>query len=380
MTTMSNLRHPRVIDVSKLVPLDTFAQLPVLIAVDGHSSSVGKGLSPTARARSAYGERLERRILKSVQPRIRAAAGQLGDSCVAPPELGLDLPDERPNLVRPYSPDQPVGWIPATSLDGESRWIHHPGWERPGFQRPTSNGTALAPSRAAALDAAVAELLERHAFVSWWYRFTKSRPIVTACPTWWQLAAWFGDLGWDLTAHLLPSDTQLPVVLAAALRRDSSGAARESIIGLSAGAGGQSLGDIMCSAASEIIQALEAFSVREAVGCAPVGDLAVFLTPPRATDIDQRLQGSEPVHGDLMAGSRSPVVAARDAGLRIWRTELAGALKPDPLYCIQVFSPDTLPYPSTGRGRRLDHPILRRSLTKHGRAMNSIPSLPHPLG
>lgn len=159
-------------------------------------------------------------------------------------------------------------------------------------------------------------------------------------PRWRSLVAWFGGLGWELTAHRLPGPTTLPVVLAAAVRSDNSGAA---------------------------------------VGRAPEGDLAAFLTPQHASTVAELLDAGDEHRDDSPDdGAVSPVDAAREAGLTVWLADLAPP--GSPLSCVQAFSPDTMPFPATNRGRRLDHPALRARLAELGRDLGSVPALPHPLG
>jgi YcaO cyclodehydratase, ATP-ad Mg2+-binding len=358
----------------RVTGIDTFNRLPVVIAHGGEVRALGKGLTTAQRQRSALGEWLERSFLRSAVPERYASARELGASCLPPPLFGLDLPEERPELVVPYDEDQEVGWIPVRSLSGERRWVHQPGWREVGFHRATSNGAAVGDNERDALTSAVAELLERHAFVTWWYGLAAASPVLVGSPVWGALTQWFTRHDWELTAHLLPVCAPLPVVLATALRHGQA-----AVIGL--GTGASSVNPIegaAVSAALEIIQALETFTVLRAGGRPVEGDLVEFLTPAGASAIESRLRpgGQVPQPGDgRWLGC--PVSAARQAGMEIWSSSRSAERH---LHFVQVFSPDTLPFPSTGRGRRLDHPVLRRCLAASRRDLASVPRLPHPLG
>ncbi|HVB44449.1 MAG TPA: YcaO-like family protein [Streptosporangiaceae bacterium] len=361
----------------------SFRDLPVIFAQGAGASAVGKGPNLPARQASAFGEWVERRTLYTAVPEKHASARELGASCLAPPSFGLDLASELPGLVRPYDQDATVGWIPVESLGGERRWLHQPGWDETGFCRPTSNGAAVGRSYPAALAAAVAELLERHAFVAWWYGLACARPLAAADSLWIELSAWFAADGWELRAYLLPRLTCLPVVLAVALRHRTSGVPDAAIVGLGTGSGGdRPLDQAAGAAALEIVQALDSFALRKALRRPVTGDLAAFLTPVGASAIDARLRsdlGTSPHPDEQWLGS--PLDAARAAGLTIWISSRPCPVPhPGQLWFVQVFSPGTLPFPSTGRGRRLDHPVLRERLRQAGRTLSSVPPLPHPLG
>lgn len=366
--------HLVLLPADRVIGIDTFGRLPVVIADGGDVRAVGKGMTAAQRQGSARGEWLERSILYGSVPERYASVRELGVSCLPPPLFGLDLPEERPDLVVGYDEDQAVGWIPVRSLSGESRWLHQPGWREAGFQRPTSNGAAIGESDGDALAAAVAELLERHAFVTWWYELEAAMPIPVGSADWQALTRWFVRHGWDLTAYLLPVCAPLPVVLAAAFRDGQA-----AVIGLGTGADGPD--PVECAAvraALEIVQALETFAIVRAGGHPVKGDLAEFLTPAGAHAIRSRLRPGRqalPYADDQWLSC--PIAAVQRSGIEIWSSSRPVGPR---THFVQVFSPDTLPFPSTGRGRRLDHPVLRRHLAASGREFTSVPPLPHPLG
>lgn len=382
--------HPQprlsVIRPDKFPDVDTFGRLPIVIAHGGTARAVGKGRTLAQRQQSALGEWVERSLLYSATSERNASVRELGSSCLSPRLLGLDLQHELPNFVVPYDPNREVGWLRVRSLGGEYRWLHHPGWNEVGFHRPTSNGAAVHRSRQAALGSAIAELLERHAFVAWWYRLGSSRPLAMDAFTspWWTLVAWFADRGWELTAHLLPVFTPLPVVLAAAIKRATrTGSPQAGIVGLGTGAGGTDpVGDATSEAALEVVQAMESFALLRSAGKIITGDLANFLTPAGATAIESRLRSARPAepHG-REAWVACPITAAQSAEINIWISDRRSVEVADQgMHFVQVFSPDTLPFPSTGRGRRLDHSVLHEYLGRFGRNVTSVPPLPHPLG
>jgi ribosomal protein S12 methylthiotransferase accessory factor YcaO len=370
---------PRLIALpaDKITGIDTFNRLPVVIAHGGEARALGKGLTFEQRQGSALGEWLERHFLYTSPPERYASVRELGTSCIPPSVFGLDLPEERPELVVPYDEDRRVGWVPVRSLTGERRWIHQPGWREPGFYRATSNGAAVGDSEQHALTRAVAELLERHAFVTWWYELEAASPAMSlSSPIWHELTRWFARHDWDLSAHLLPVCAPLPVVLAAAFQDDQA-----AIIGLGTGTGSASpMESGAISAALEIVQALESFAVLRAARQPVDGDLADFLTPAGASAIRSRLgpAGGQPPRGKpTFRWTSCPLSAAEQARLQIWSSSRPLARGK---HFVQVFSPDMLPFPSTGRGRRLNHPILRQRLAASGHGITSVPGLPHPLG
>ena len=277
--------------VDGLPAIDTFDRLPVVIAHGTAVRAMGKGLSLEQRTASALGEWAERTTLYSAVPECYASQRQIGADCLPPPAFGLDTPGDMPDLVLPYSPYGEVGWIRVRSPEGEWRWIHQPGWAEAGFYRPTSNGAAVGRTTDDAMVSATAELLERNALVAWWYRLARSQPVAVSAPPWQRLEGWLAHGGWELTAHLMPVLTAFPVVLAAAFRRTRTGMLSAGIVGLGTSTFGENLvDDAAVSAALEIAQALETFSVLRAHGQPISGDLPSFLTPHGAKRIASRLQ------------------------------------------------------------------------------------------
>ncbi|MCZ4610021.1 YcaO-like family protein [Streptomyces sp. Lzd4kr] len=387
MVTDTSTQSPRlflkVLDPHRFASMETFGDLPIFLAHGGRARAFGKGLTKRQRKLSAIGEWLERQILYTATPEKYAAEEDLGGDCLSPPLFGIDLASEMPHLVMPYHPSRRVGWISVRSLEGEQRWLHQPGWEEVGFYRPTSNGAAVHRTRRAALQAAAAELLERHAFVAWWYRLAPSRLMSPDSQDWRRLDGWFASRGWDLSAHLLGASTSFPVVLAFAARRTPAGSLQAGMIGLGTAIDSVDIGcDAAVSAALEIVQAMEIFAIREAGGYAIGGDLAEFLTPAGATEIEDRLdlKGSA-LSCEPQQYAGCPLTAAQISGIQLWIANRSSTLIGVPgFHCLQVFSPDTLPFPSTGRGRRIDHPVLHTWLARQGRGVTSLPLLPHPLG
>lgn len=123
--------------------IDTFDQLPIVIAHGGTATAVGKGPTLEQRQLSALGEWVERSFLYSATPDKYASVSELAGKCLSPQLFGLDLQHESPNLVVPYDQHRQVGWLRVRSFGGERRWMHHPGWNEVGFYRPTSNGAAV---------------------------------------------------------------------------------------------------------------------------------------------------------------------------------------------------------------------------------------------
>lgn len=380
-TAVSPTLH--VIESGKHRGVDTFEDLPIVVARGARALSFGKGSSRDSRIGSALGECIERSVLYEAAPDIHATARELGDECLSPHLFGLDLPGEMPEFVLPHDADTRVGWIRVSNEGGNERWLHQASWSGPGFHRPTSNGAAVATSRDDAARSATAELLERHAFSEWWYEFGDSRPLHVVDSSWSDLVTWFEMHSWELTAHLLPSTKSLPVVLAAAVQRNLNGAATAAIIGLgTAYDTARPTAVAACQAAHEVLQAQEVFAVWESAGHAPTGDLTAFLNPDGAQAIVDRLtRTSGPMATCETLSVACPLAAATEANFALWFADKRHpVLDSAGLQFVQVFSPDTLPFASTDRGRRLEHPVLTRRLADSRRSRDTIPLLPHPLG
>jgi len=362
--------------------LGTFNRLPIVSASGGNNISFGKGITAQARVRSAGGEWVERHILRAITPDLHAAEGELGELCLSPILFGTDLALERPDRVLSYDPNHAVGWVRVTSLNGDERLMHFPGWNEEGFYRPTSNGAAVHADNVVALESAVAELLERDAFVRWWYGFTTPIPVTNYSMEFADLSQWFADRGWRLRAFILPGITSLPVSLVIAGRRNASGEPIAALVGLGTASGeADPIAGGTLSAALEVLQAVEEFTVLRLSGNALRGDLVKFLTPSGAAAVERLLPQSPAYLSEKCDWSNNAVEAARSAGIAIWRTRMRCARLGTTTWSLtQVFSPDTLPFPLAGKGRRLNHPKISEYLAQAGRGVSDLPSLPHPLG
>ncbi|MEV3985341.1 YcaO-like family protein [Nonomuraea sp. NPDC049758] len=366
---------------------DTFRRLDVIVAQGAGIQSTGKGASLSRRKASAAGEWLERLALVSAKPHRYSPMRALGPQAISPMEFGLDYPDERPAQTIPFDTSAEVGWFAARSLgSGQQRWLHRPGWHEAGFYRPTSNGAAVGRTQEATAERAVAELLERDAFLRWWYGFTAAIPLTCRTPEWQHVAEWLRRAKWRLHAYLLPSLCAYPIALAVATRVNAAGAPMASIIGLGTASGGEAATnqeDAATEAALEIVQALEGFRLAERTGIPPTGDLVRFLTPAGADTVVSKLLalGTSATAVDPDSLQPTACSAALEAGIDMWLvTYDIPALAKHGAHCVQAFSRDTLPFALTGKGRRLDHHVVDELLHTWGRDGTTIPPLPHPLG
>lgn len=372
------------IDPTKFPRLRTFRNRSIYVAQGNGGQALGKGLEDDERQASAIGECMERMALRSVRPSLIATLGELGSNAISPLDLGIDLAEERAERCIPFSANERVEWVLGSSLNSlEDRWLHRPTWDGPGFYRPTSNGTAVATSLELAKESAVAEMLERHAFILWWYGFSQVRTLCVCDQRWEEIAAWLNAAGWQLHAYQLDSESRFPVIMANASHISSSGKVIGTLVGLGTAKeqnGSDLIATAAISAALEIVQAMEAFSLKKASDTEIISNLTKFMTPEGAKEVLSRLPSTGEDGHSRQIWTVSAIAAAREAGIRTWitdYTELAG-MRQD-TYCVQAFSPDVLPFPLSRAGRRLNHPELAARLKSPAREICTIPSLPHPL-
>jgi hypothetical protein len=224
-------------------------------------------------------------------------------------------------------------------------------------------------SRAGAVD----ELVERDAFVRWWYGFTTARELR---PDDIEMHCHFTDLtdaGWTVRVHRLPAQGQSDVALVS-LWKMHRGSASAVVVGCASKAVTTSDKDPMPGvsrrALDEAIQALDVFGVNQAMGMAPLGPLAEFLTPAGAEQILQRLPIS--AKGSDYRGEGT---AAFDE-VFTRTTRLVGS----PMWFTRALSADALPFPLPGKGRRLQHPRLFELVGRAGMIIDDLPTRNHPLG
>lgn len=141
------------------------------------SGASGKGATLDAAFGSTLGESLERYAAHIVsQPLVRARVQDL-DSAIHPRRLtGLQCSQAQ---AAGYPAEGEIAWVQGTSIGDRTRtrwlpasavYLRLPSEFRAGLAvPPVSNGLACAPTLEQAIDRALAEVVERHAFFSVWY-------------------------------------------------------------------------------------------------------------------------------------------------------------------------------------------------------------------
>jgi hypothetical protein len=358
--------------------------LPIVVGVDDRQICWGKGLNSQARMYSCHGELLERRVRLSVKPDVVASAHELGDTVVDPPSLGVDLPNERADGgTERYDRHTRTGWVRTASTRHGDGFVHWPGSRAPAFYRLNSNGAAVHTSAQAAERAAVSELLERDAYMRWWYRFSSAEPAQPRDDRWGDIAAWLAGFGWQLRPYLLAGHGGVPVALCVALRHPAGEEADAVVIGASCTptADACTACSSLVNAALEIVQLVESIELGSATPNFSLGSYERYFSHDGVFDVLDRLPRPAPAHhgcdGHLNRSHLHSVDAFAEE-CHFLNRRLTGAR--ENWYFRQAFHADMLAYPLPGAPRRLDQPALRRASTAADLAPRDLPSIPHPLG
>lgn len=334
--------------------------------------AIGKGPTWQERCASAFGELAERRHIRDSEPSIVASAAKLGSRILDPRILGVDLAGERPPGVVPFSPHLLVRWRKFVSPAGPELWVHLPKDSEVAFYRQTSNGCAVHVTPDLSYSSALAELIERDAFIRWWYGLGMLKPVVERSSST-PVRQALEEAGWAVRQHWLPALGAASVAMVS-IWRYVHDVPVEVVIGLaSAQSSQETQNEILFRALLEVIQALDTFALNRSNGGAPKGPLARYLQPEGAQFLAGLVNSSTHQHRSECDPVVGPHEAALNASIRVYRAD--DSMPETGLHFTRVVSPDTLPYPLEGKGSRLDHPLLN-----HASGTLNVGPICHPLG
>ena len=219
---------------SRIGARTSLRRLPVVVGVDEYQVCWGKGISPQGRLNSCKGELLERAARRGIAPDVVASATELGELVVDPRRLGVDIANDwtRGN-TQEYDPRIRTGWVKTTSERHGEGFVHWPSYGLPAFYQLNSNGAATHATAEAAKRTAVRELVERDAYLRWWYGFIDAEPVQPCGEHWDEIASWLAGFGWELDGYLLPGCHGVPVALCVGRRTTYGGVADAVVVGTS---------------------------------------------------------------------------------------------------------------------------------------------------
>ncbi|WP_162829104.1 YcaO-like family protein [Microbacterium foliorum] len=331
------------------------------------SWAAGRGRSVRERAQSARGEAVERQTILSRASGVMAAQTQLCGPVLEPRALGVDLPGERPDGVLPVTAELPVRWEKYTSVnEAEPVWVHEPLSNEDRFYDLTSNGTAVHRSAELALRSATLELIERDAFMAWWYGVSSARPLAVLTTT---LTAGYNMTGvgvGDYETVVLESRPGYFVLMCVVYvgGRDSP---EGVVVGAAAGFEDEGVELPMKRAFDECVQAIDVMRLNAAVNSGRIaGPLGEYYTDPhRAVAVREHVERS----------LSQPRTALLEEPLSIYSRCAPSAV--DGYWFARVVAPEAVPFALQGHGLRRNHPSL------HGQVLHTPDGLKpeeHPLG
>lgn len=351
--------------------VSTFNNLPIVISRANGLTLTGKGLTKSQRILSAAGESMERQaMLADTWVREFSSTKEhavTGRDFIHPLSLGVDFASDRPIGVHDFDDEMTVAWcaFESASVPPKSVLIHmtHSADEQ-AFYRPSSNGYAFHTDQNLSEENARSELIERDAFIGWWYGFYGANATPSPPDSLAQVRLWLSEQGWELDILSIPSPLEGEVVLGIARRRDGG------II--CATAYSKDEPKALESVSAEIIQTIEAWNLKVALGLPLVDDLSLFLQPKNAAAVESVIARSLRRTKQLRNGNRPPLPNFRPRFFRRTAPIRGG-------FVSQMVSPEALPFALPGKGRRMNHPIVRSWLEAEPGRM-PIPEGPHPLG
>lgn len=278
-----------------------------------------------------------------------ATRAALRGPVLEPIALGVDFPDDRPAGVVPFAADVRVRWEQYDAADGGSAvWVHEPAENEEGFYRLTSNGTAVHRSPEAALKSATYELIERDAFMAWWYGLSKADRVEVPASS--LVGGYYLSHaeGWDYDVLVLQSRPGYVVAMTVVYIGDRD-APQGVVVGASAGTALDGVMGPALRAFDECVQAIDVMRLNAAVSAGAVaGALGVYFTSPhRAVLIQEHVARS--LQQQVSKILETPVTLFT----RVTQSVEAG------YWFARVVSPQTLPFALPGKGARRNHPSLR---------------------
>lgn len=351
--------------------VSTYNNLPIVISRANGLTLTGKGLTKSQRILSAAGESMERQtMLADTWTRELSSTKEhavIGRDFVHPLSLGIDFVSDRPSGVHDFDDEMIVAWcaFESDSVPAKSVLIHMTHLEgEQAFYRPSSNGYAFHSNPDLSEENARSELIERDAFIRWWYGFYGANAAPSPADSLAPVRLWLSQQGWELDILGIPSPLEGEVVLGIARRRDGG------IV--CATAYSKDEAKALESVSAEIIQTIEAWNLKAALGLPVHDDLSVFLQPKNAAVLESVIAQSLRRTEQLWNGNRPPLPGFRPRFFKRTAAIRGG-------FVSQVVSPEALPFALPGKGRRLNHPIVRSWLEAEPGRM-TIPEGPHPLG
>jgi ribosomal protein S12 methylthiotransferase accessory factor YcaO len=359
--------------------------LPIVVGVDGPQVCWGKGSTATARLESCIGELLERRIRRQISPDLVSSAREIGARAVDPRSLGIDICADRIlSGTTAYDDDLRTGWVAVQAARKEKRFIHWPSPGLPAFYALNSNGAAVHTNAAAAERTAILELLERDAYLRWWYQFESAVPLHPHTELWKVIRQWLAGIHWGMRAYTVAAYIDVPVVLCVATRHNGDKVPDAVAIGTACTITEPSncaICQAAGSAALEIVQFVESALLSQRSSAFSFGPYERYFTPDGVADVHRRLPDDTAYdHACDASTTARYLLALQEFHERCWFVRRRTTSTSQCWFFRQAFHPDVLPFPLPGVGRRLDHPALRQAADGAQIDLTSLPLAPHPLG
>lgn len=351
-------------------PLEGFSSwsgLPLVTYGQGTFWAAGRGRTLNSRLNSSQGESVERATIANRTSGRLAPRKALRGAVIEPYELGLDLDWERPFGVVPFDKNTNVRWEEYISIhDQKIAWVHEPLEKELAFYRLTSNGAAVGRSAEHAVRSAINELIERDAFMAWWYGLSGAVNIDVSVA---QLSKGYDlleDVQWEYDAIRLNSRPGYCVVMVCVFietRSSPSGV----VVGCAAEPEEKGIVLPTLRAFDECVQAVDIMRLNQSVtGSAPPGVLGkYYCSPARAIRIGDHLKKSR------LNNTINILAQTADIFFRLSRSADTD------YWFARAVSPHTIPFNLSPKGARRQHFMLRNMKL---RSPSKLPVEEHPLG
>jgi hypothetical protein len=297
--------------------------------------------------------------------------------------LGVDTSTDRIlSGTTAYDDDLRTGWVAVQSSGKETRFVHWPSAGLPAFYTLNSNGAAVHTSAAVAERNAALELLERDAYIRWWYQFECAVPLHPCTDLWKAITDWLAGIHWHIRAYVVPAYIDVPVVLCVATHRNKYEALDAVTVGTACTIepGSCSTCQTTGNAALEIVQLVESLLLSQQSSAFSLGSYKRYFTPDGVVDVHRRLPNDTASEHLCDTGATTRhLLALQGFHERCWFVRRRTTTS-QRWFFRQAFHPGVLPFPLPGAGRRLDHPALRQAADGAQIDLATLPLAPHPLG
>jgi hypothetical protein len=325
---------------------------------------------------------VERRVRRQISPDLVSSAREIGARAVDPRILGVDVgADQVRSGATTYDESLRTGWVAVLSASNETRFIHWPSAGLPVFYTLNSNGAAAHASAAAAERNAMLELLERDAYLRWWYEFESAMPLHPRTDLWKMIKQWLAGINWCMDAYTVPAYIDVPVVLCVATRHNEDGVPDAVAIGAACTTEPDNCAICQTAghAALEIVQFVESLLLGQQSSAFSFGSYQRYFTPDGVADVRRRLPDDTAAgHVCDRSATARYLLALHEFQERCWFVRRRTTSQR--WFFRQAFHPDLLPFPLPGAGRRLDHPAFRQAADGAQIDLATLPLAPHPLG